>query len=236
LARSIETNNPEVEVIVLLIDERPEEVTDVARSLERGEVVASPFDRPPEEHTAVAELTVERAKRRVETGADVCILVDGITRLARAYNVVTPASGRVLTGGVDVAAIYPPKRFMGAARKVEEGGSLTILSTMLLDTGSEMDAVLYEEFKGMGNMQVRLDRRMAERGLFPAIDIENTWTRRDEDLRDADTCARIARLRNELADLPETDSGAGVNEAGVRALVERLAATASNAEFIEQLR
>ena len=170
IAHSIEANNPEVHLIVLLVDERPEEVTDMRRSV-KGEVVASTFDRPSDEHTAISELTIERAKRLVELGQDVVIVLDGITRLSRAYNLAQPASGRIMSGGVDSGALYPPKRFFGAARNIEEGGSLTILATALVETGSKMDEVIFEEFKGTGNMELRLDRRLAERRLYPAIDV-----------------------------------------------------------------
>ncbi len=167
IARSIELNNPEVKVLVLLVDERPEEVTDMKRWLKNGDVVASTFDRPSDEHTMVAELTIERAKRMVEMGEDVVIILDGITRLARAYNLAAPATGRIMSGGVDSGALYPPKRFFGAARNVEEGGSLTILATALVETGSKMDEVIFEEFKGTGNMELRLDRKTAERRIYP---------------------------------------------------------------------
>ena len=171
IAQSIEENNPEVHLIVLLVDERPEEVTDIRRSV-KGEVVASTFDRPSDEHTVIAELTIERAKRLVEYGQDVVIILDGITRLSRAYNLAAPATGRIMSGGIDTGALYPPKKFFGAARNVEEGGSLTILATALVDTGSKMDEVIFEEFKGTGNMELRLDRRMAERRVYPAIDVD----------------------------------------------------------------
>jgi len=165
IAQSIETNNPEVHLMVLLVDERPEEVTDIRRSV-RGEVISSTFDRPAEEHTHVAELCIERAKRLVEQGRDVVIILDGITRLARAYNLAAPATGRIMSGGVDSGALYPPKKFFGAARNIEEGGSLTILASALVETGSKMDEVIFEEFKGTGNMELRLDRRLAERRLY----------------------------------------------------------------------
>ena len=183
IAHSIEANNPEVHLIVLLVDERPEEVTDMRRSV-KGEVVASTFDRPSDEHTAIAELTIDRAKRLVELGRDVVIVLDGITRLARAYNLAQPASGRIMSGGVDSGALYPPKRFFGAARNIEEGGSLTILATALVETGSKMDEVIFEEFKGTGNMELRLDRRLAERRLYPSIDVNASSTRHEELLFD----------------------------------------------------
>ena len=183
IARAVETNNPEVQLLVLLVDERPEEVTDMERSLSNGEVVSSTFDRPPEEHTAIAELTLERAKRLAETGTDVCLIIDGITRLARAYNMAGPQTGKALSGGIDAAALYPPKRFLGAARNFEEGGSLTILATALVETGSKMDEVIFEECKGTGNMELRLNRRLAEKRIFPAIDIDGSSTRNEELLR-----------------------------------------------------
>ncbi|MGH2685661.1 MAG: transcription termination factor Rho, partial [Actinomycetota bacterium] len=191
IARSIESNNPQVHLIVLLVDERPEEVTDMRRHVVKGEVVASTFDRPAEEHTQVAELAIERAKRLVETGKDVVIILDGITRLARAYNLAAPASGRILSGGVDSGALYPPKKFFGAARNIEEGGSLTILATALIETGSRMDEVIFEEFKGTGNLELRLDRRLAERRIYPAIDVEASSTRHEELLFDRVQLAQV---------------------------------------------
>ena len=182
IVRSIEANNPEVHLFVLLVDERPEEVTDMRRWLknESSTVVASTFDRPTEEHIHVAELTIERAKRLVEEGADVAIILDGITRLSRAYNLAAPQSGRVMSGGIDTSALYPPKKFFGAARNIEEGGSLTILATALVETGSRMDEVIFEEFKGTGNMELRLDRRLAEQRIYPAIDVDASSTRHEE--------------------------------------------------------
>ena len=233
IARSIEVNNPEVELIVLLIDERPEEVTDMERHLERGEVVSSTFDRPPEEHTAVAELTMERAKRRVEDGKDVVLIVDGITRLARAYNLSAPQSGRVLSGGVDAAALYPPKRFLGAARNVEEGGSLTMLATALVETGSRMDEVIFEEFKGTGNMELRLDRRLAEKRIFPAIDVEGSSTRNEELLRDRKEVEAAWKLRKVIAGM--NDDAGGATGAGIEMLVERLKSFRTNAEFLAEV-
>src|SRR6202000_1000554 len=171
IAHSIEANNPDVHLMVLLVDERPEEVTDMRRSV-RGEVIASTFDRPSDEHTTIAELTIERAKRLVEMGRDVVIILDGITRLARAYNLAQPTSGRIMSGGVDSGALYPPKKFFGAARNIEEGGSLTILASALVETGSTMEGVNFEEFKGTGNMELKLDRKLADRRIFPAIDVE----------------------------------------------------------------
>ena len=189
IANSITTNNPECHLMVVLVDERPEEVTDMQRSV-KGEVIYSTFDRPAEEHTQVSELAIERAKRLVEMGTDVVILLDSITRLARAHNLATPASGRILSGGVDSTALYPPKRFFGAARNIEEGGSLTILGTALVETGSRMDEVIFEEFKGTGNMELRLDRKLADKRVYPAIDIEASGTRREELLFDRGRAAR----------------------------------------------
>jgi transcription termination factor Rho len=232
IARAIETNNPEVVVIVLLIDERPEEVTDMQRHLKNGEVVASTFDRPPEEHTAVAELTVERAKRLVEDGKDVVVILDGITRLARAYNMSAPQTGRVLSGGVDAAALYPPKRFLGAARNLEEGGSLTMLATALVETGSRMDEVIFEEFKGTGNMELRLDRKLAEKRIFPAIDIDGSSTRNEELLRERKEVEASWKLRRVVSGMNE-DGGSGA--AGVEMLVERLMSFKTNAEFLSEI-
>ena len=232
IARAIETNNPEVVVIVLLIDERPEEVTDMQRHLKNGEVVASTFDRPPEEHTAVAELTVERAKRLVEDGKDVVVILDGITRLARAYNMSAPQTGRVLSGGVDAAALYPPKRFLGAARNLEEGGSLTMLATALVETGSRMDEVIFEEFKGTGNLELRLDRKLAEKRIFPAIDIDGSSTRNEELLRERKEVEASWKLRRVVSGMNE-DGGSGA--AGVEMLVERLMSFKTNAEFLSEI-
>lgn len=232
IARAIETNNPEVTLIVLLIDERPEEVTDMERHLKNGEVVSSTFDRPAEEHTAVAELTLERAKRLVEEGKDVCIILDGITRLARAYNMSAPQSGRVLSGGVDAAALYPPKRFLGAARNIEEGGSLTMLATALVETGSRMDEVIFEEFKGTGNMELRLDRRLAEKRIFPAIDIDASSTRNEELLRPRKEVEASWKLRKVVSGMNE-DGGSGA--AGVEMLVERLMSFKKNEDFLAEI-
>ena len=226
IAQSITINNPEVYLMVLLVDERPEEVTDMVRSVE-GEVVSSTFDRPVEEHTQVAELALERAKRLVEQGRDVVIILDGITRLARAYNLATPASGRVLSGGVDSTALYPPKKFFGAARNIEEGGSLTILATALIETGSKMDEVIFEEFKGTGNMELRLDRKLADKRIFPAIDIEGSGTRHEELLFDKNELAQVWKLRRVLAGL---DSGAALE-----LLIDKIKATASNADFLAEI-
>lgn len=232
IARSIEKNNPEVHLVVLLIDERPEEVTDMARSLEHGEVVASTFDRPPEEHCALAELTIERAKRMVEAGDDVVILLDGITRLARAYNMAGPSSGRLMSGGLDTAAIYPPKRFFGAARNLEEGGSLTILATALVETGSRMDEVIFEEFKGTGNMELRLDRRLAERGVFPAINIDGSSTRRPELLSERTERLQVEKLRRVLGALADSDAAPS---AGIDLLVDRLKSFKTNKDFLAEI-
>ncbi|RPI22291.1 MAG: transcription termination factor Rho, partial [Actinobacteria bacterium] len=194
IAKAIERNNPEVVLMVLLVDERPEEVTDMRRSIQ-GQVIASTFDRPSDEHTMVAELTIERAKRLVEMGKDVVIILDGITRLARAYNLSAPATGRIMSGGIDTGALYPPKKFFGAARNIEEGGSLTILATALVDTGSRMDEVIFEEFKGTGNMELRLDRKVAERRIYPAIDVDASSTRHEELLFDRKQLQQVWKLR-----------------------------------------
>jgi transcription termination factor Rho len=199
IANSITTNHPNVELFVLLIDERPEEVTDMQRNV-NAEVVASTFDEVPENHIKVAELVLERAMRLVEHGKDVVILMDSITRLARAYNLVIPPSGRTLSGGIDPAAFHRPKRFFGAARNIEEGGSLTILATALVETGSRMDDVIYEEFKGTGNMELQLDRRLAEKRIFPAIDIRKSGTRREELLLSQETLDKIWGLRKSMSD------------------------------------
>ena len=238
IARSIEVNNPEVTLVVLLVDERPEEVTDMERHLERGEVVASTFDRPAEEHTAIAELTLERAKRLVEAGHDVCLIIDGITRLARAYNMSAPQSGRVLSGGVDAAALYPPKRFLGAARNLEEGGSLTMLATALVETGSRMDEVIFEEFKGTGNMELRLDRRLAEKRIFPAIDVDGSSTRNEELLRDRKQVEASWKLRKVVSGMNDPGDGkaaGGSSAAGIEMLVERLKSFKTNAEFLAEV-
>ncbi len=231
IARSIETNNPEVHVIVLLVDERPEEVTDMRRWLQRGEVVASTFDRPSDEHTLVAEMTIERAKRMVEYGKDVCIILDGITRLARAYNLAAPATGRIMSGGIDTGALYPPKKFFGAARNVEEGGSLTILATALVETGSKMDEVIFEEFKGTGNMELRLDRRAAERRVYPAIDVDASSTRHEELLFERKQLQQVWKLRRVLSGLA-SDGGSG---AGLELLIDRLKTFRTNDEFLAEV-
>jgi transcription termination factor Rho len=224
IANSIAVNNPECQLIVVLVDERPEEVTDMQRSV-KGEVIYSTFDRPAEEHTQVADLAIERARRLVEMGNDVVILLDSITRLARAYNLATPASGRILSGGVDSTALYPPKKFFGAARNIEEGGSLTILGTALVETGSRMDEVIFEEFKGTGNMELRLDRKLADKRVYPAIDIESSGTRKEELLFDKHELAQVWKLRRVLLALAEP-------AAGLELLIDRLKNTKSNAEFL----
>ena len=234
VARSIETNNPEVKLMVLLVDERPEEVTDMRRWLgsETSEVVASTFDRPSEEHTQVAELTIERAKRLVEDGHDVCIILDGITRLARAYNLAAPATGRIMSGGVDSGALYPPKKFFGAARNIEEGGSLTILATALIETGSKMDEVIFEEFKGTGNMELRLDRRLAERRVYPAIDVDASSTRHEELLFARQQLQLVWALRRVLSGLSSTDGG---NAAALELLIDRMKTFRTNDEFLAEV-
>ncbi|HEX4868041.1 MAG TPA: transcription termination factor Rho [Acidimicrobiales bacterium] len=233
IVRSIETNNPEVHLFVLLVDERPEEVTDMRRWLknERSTVVASTFDRPTEEHTQVAELTIERAKRLVEDGQDVVIILDGITRLARAYNLAAPTTGRVMSGGIDTGALYPPKKFFGAARNVEEGGSLTILATALVETGSRMDEVIFEEFKGTGNMELRLDRRLAERRVYPAIDIDASSTRHEELLFQGVQLQNVWKLRRVLSAMASEGSGA----TGLEMLIDRMKAFKSNKEFLAEI-
>jgi transcription termination factor Rho len=217
--------------MVALIGERPEEVTDMKRSV-RGEVVASTFDEPVEDHTRVAEMALERAKRLVEGGKDVVILLDSITRLTRAYNLAMPPSGRTLTGGMDPVALYPPKRFFGAARNCEEGGSLTVIATCLVDTGSRMDEVIFEEFKGTGNQELRLDRRLAERRVFPAIDIAASSTRREELLMDEATLRQVWLMRRMTAMI--SSNATNPSEATER-LLERLGRTSNNAEFLATL-
>jgi transcription termination factor Rho len=226
IANAIVENNPEVHLMVVLVDERPEEVTDMQRSV-KGEVIASTFDRPAEDHTTIAELAIERAKRLVEMGHDVVILLDSMTRLGRAYNLSAPASGRILSGGVDSAALYPPKKFFGAARNIEEGGSLTILATALVETGSRMDEVIFEEFKGTGNMELKLDRRLADRRVFPAVDIESSGTRREEILLAPDELKVIWKLRRVLHALDQ--------QAGIELLLNKLKETKSNFEFLSQV-
>ncbi len=227
IAHSIEHNHPDVYLIVLLIDERPEEVTEMQRSV-RGEVVASTFDEPASRHVQVAEMVIEKAKRLVEHKRDVVILLDSITRLARAYNMVAPSSGKVLTGGVDANALHRPKRFFGAARNIEEGGSLTILATALIDTGSKMDEVIYEEFKGTGNMELHLNRRISEKRVFPAIDVNRSGTRREELLTEADQLQKVWILRKVLHPMDEI--------AAVEFVLERLRATKTNGEFFDAMK
>ncbi len=231
LVYAVERNNPEVHLIVLLVDERPEEVTDMRRHVVRGEVVSSTFDRPADEHTTVAELAIERAKRLVELGTDVVVVLDGITRLARAYNLAAPASGRILSGGVDSTALYPPKRFFGAARNIEEGGSLTIMATALIDTGSRMDEVIFEEFKGTGNMELRLDRRIADRRIYPAIDVEQSSTRHEELLFERNQLNQVWKLRRVLNALDGDSSGGK----GLELLLDKLRTTKSNDEFLAEV-
>ena len=230
IAQSIEANNPEVKLIVLLIDERPEEVTDMRRTV-RGEVIASTFDRPSDEHTHVAELAIEKAKRMVEMGEDVVIILDGITRLSRAYNLAAPATGRIMSGGIDAGALYPPKKFFGAARNVEEGGSLTILATALVETNSRMDEAIFEEFKGTGNMELRLDRRIAERRVFPAIDVVGSSTRHDELLFDRKQLQLVIKLRRVLGGLAQEGNPAP----GLEMLMERLKTFRTNDEFLAEV-
>ncbi len=230
VARSIERNNPEVHLIVLLVDERPEEVTDMRRTV-KGEVIASTFDRPAEEHTQVAELALERAKRLVESGGDVVIILDGITRLTRAYNLSAPSSGRLTSGGIDQAAIYPPKKFFGAARNAEEGGSLTILATALVETGSKADDVIFEELKGTGNMELRLDRRLAERRLYPAIDVNASSTRHEELLFDRGQLQLVWRLRRVLNGLADD----GTPWKALELLMDKIKTTRTNEEFLAEV-
>ena len=223
IANAIATNNPEVILIILLIDERPEEVTDMIRSV-KGEVVSSTFDEPPERHVQIAEMAIEKARRLVEYGNDVVILLDNLTRLARAYNTVQPHSGKILTGGVDANALHKPKRFFGAARNIEEGGSLTIIATALIETGSRMDEVIFEEFKGTGNMELVLDRRLADRRVFPAIDIIRSGTRKEDLLYHPSELEKIYLMRQALADLAPLDA--------MNLLIGRLKKTNSNVEFL----
>jgi transcription termination factor Rho len=227
LVYAIERNNPEVHLMVLLVDERPEEVTDMKRHVQRGEVVASTFDRPADEHTQVAELAIERAKRLVEHGKDVVVVLDGITRLARAYNLAAPTSGRIMSGGVDSTALYPPKKFFGAARNIEEGGSLTIIATALIETGSRMDEVIFEEFKGTGNMELRLDRHLAERRIYPAIDVAASSTRHEELLFDRHELQQVWKLRRVLNALEEGK--------GVELLLDKIRTTKDNNEFLREI-
>ncbi|MFM7499447.1 MAG: transcription termination factor Rho [Actinomycetota bacterium] len=226
IANAITTNNPECHLMVVLVDERPEEVTDMQRSV-KGEVISSTFDRPAEDHTMVAELAIERAKRLVELGHDVVVLLDSITRLGRAYNIAAPASGRILSGGVDSAALYPPKKFFGAARNIEDGGSLTILATALIDTGSRMDEVIFEEFKGTGNMELKLDRRMADKRIFPAVDVDASGTRKEEILMGAEELNIVWKLRRVLHALDPQQA--------LELLLEKMKGTKSNMEFLMQV-
>ncbi|MDO5618388.1 transcription termination factor Rho [Kocuria sp.] len=226
IANAITTNNPEVHLMMVLVDERPEEVTDMQRTV-KGEVIASTFDRPADDHTTVAELAIERAKRLVELGMDVVVLLDSMTRLGRAYNLAAPASGRILSGGVDSAALYPPKRFFGAARNIEGGGSLTILATALVETGSKMDEVIFEEFKGTGNMELRLSRQLADKRIFPAVDVNSSGTRREENLMSGDELKIMWKLRRVLSSLDQQQA--------LELLTNRLRDTQSNAEFLMQV-
>ncbi len=226
IANAITTNNPEVHLMVVLVDERPEEVTDMQRTV-KGEVIASTFDRPAEDHTTVAELAIERAKRLVELGHDVVVLLDSITRLGRAYNLAAPASGRILSGGVDSSALYPPKRFFGAARNIEHGGSLTILATALVETGSKMDEVIFEEFKGTGNMELKLDRRLADKRIFPAVDVITSGTRKEEILLASDELKITWNLRRVLHALDQ--------QQGIELLLSKLRETQSNYDFLLQV-
>jgi transcription termination factor Rho len=226
IAKSIEINHPEINLIVLLIDERPEEVTDMSRNV-KGEVIASTFDEIPLRHTKVADIVLEKAKRMVEMGKDVVILLDSITRLARAHNAITPSSGKVLSGGIDANALNKPKKFFGAARNIEGGGSLTILATALVDTGSRMDEVIFEEFKGTGNMEINLDRRLVDKRVFPAIDLFRSGTRKEELLIEREELSKIWVLRKVLSQMSEVEA--------MELLVEKLAKTKSNAEFIKMM-
>ena len=226
IANAITTNNPEVHLMVVLVDERPEEVTDMQRSV-KGEVIASTFDRPADDHTSVAELAIERAKRLVEMGHDVVVLLDSITRLGRAYNIAAPASGRILSGGVDSAALYPPKKFFGAARNIENGGSLTILATALVETGSKMDEVIFEEFKGTGNMELKLDRRFADKRIFPAVDVDASGTRKEEILMGKEELNIVWRLRRVLHALE--------SQQALELLLDKMKGTKSNVEFLIQI-
>jgi transcription termination factor Rho len=226
IANAITHNNPECHLMVVLVDERPEEVTDMQRSV-KGEVISSTFDRPAEDHTTVAELAIERAKRLVELGHDVVVLLDSITRLGRAYNLAAPASGRILSGGVDSTALYPPKRFFGAARNIEDGGSLTILATALVDTGSRMDEVIFEEFKGTGNMELKLDRKLADKRIFPAVDVDASGTRKEEILLGAEELSIVWKLRRVLHALDQQQA--------IELLLDKMKQTKSNVEFLMQI-
>ncbi|MFD6337062.1 transcription termination factor Rho [Streptomyces sp. NPDC060131] len=226
IANAITVNSPECHLMVVLVDERPEEVTDMQRSV-KGEVISSTFDRPAEDHTTVAELAIERAKRLVELGHDVVVLLDSITRLGRAYNLAAPASGRILSGGVDSTALYPPKRFFGAARNIEDGGSLTILATALVETGSRMDEVIFEEFKGTGNMELKLDRKLSDKRIFPAVDVDASSTRKEEILLGSDELAVVWKLRRVLHALDQQQA--------IELLLDKMKQTKSNAEFLLQI-
>ncbi|WP_407675010.1 transcription termination factor Rho [Phaeacidiphilus oryzae] len=226
IANAITHNNPECHLMVVLVDERPEEVTDMQRSV-KGEVISSTFDRPAEDHTTVAELAIERAKRLVELGHDVVILLDSITRLGRAYNLAAPASGRILSGGVDSTALYPPKKFFGAARNIENGGSLTILATALVETGSRMDEVIFEEFKGTGNMELKLDRKLADKRIFPAVDVDASGTRKEEILMGSEELAIVWKLRRVLHALDQQQA--------IELLLDKMKETKSNGEFLMQI-
>ncbi|WP_042386655.1 transcription termination factor Rho, partial [Streptacidiphilus melanogenes] len=226
IANAITHNNPETHLMVVLVDERPEEVTDMQRSV-KGEVISSTFDRPAEDHTTVAELAIERAKRLVELGHDVVVLLDSITRLGRAYNLAAPASGRILSGGVDSTALYPPKKFFGAARNIENGGSLTILATALVETGSRMDEVIFEEFKGTGNMELKLDRKLADKRIFPAVDVDPSGTRKEEILMSPEELKIVWKLRRVLHALD--------SQQAIELLLDKMKQTKSNAEFLMQI-
>src|SRR5205085_2481756 len=226
IANAITRNNPECHLMVVLVDERPEEVTDMQRSV-KGEVIASTFDRPPSDHTTVAELSIERAKRLVEMGHDVVVLLDSITRLGRAYNLAAPASGRILSGGVDSTALYPPKRFLGAARNIENGGSLTIIASALVETGSTMDPVIFEEFKGTGNAELKLDRKLADKRIFPAVDVDASGTRKEEILLAPDELKVVWGLRRVLHALDAQQA--------LELLLDRMKQTKSNYEFLLQV-
>jgi transcription termination factor Rho len=226
LAHGVTYNNPDASLMVLLVDERPEEVTDMQRSV-KGEVYASTFDLPAQNHVRTAEMVIEKAKRRVEMGKDVVILLDSITRLARAYNTVTPSSGKVLSGGVDANALHKPKRFFGAARNIEEDGSLTIIATALIDTGSRMDEVIFEEFKGTGNSEVVLSRHVSERRIYPAIDVTKSGTRKEELMVDAETLQKVWALRNAMQNMEEVE--------GLKFLFSKMMKTKSNEEFLSMM-
>jgi transcription termination factor Rho len=226
LAHGVTHNNPDASLMVLLVDERPEEVTDMQRSV-KGEVYASTFDLPAQNHVRTAEMVIEKAKRRVEMGKDVIILLDSITRLARAYNTVTPSSGKVLSGGVDANALHKPKRFFGAARNIEEGGSLTIIATALIDTGSRMDEVIFEEFKGTGNSEVVLSRHVSERRIYPAIDVTKSGTRKEELMMEPETLQKVWALRNAMQNMEEVE--------GLKFLFSKMMKTKTNEEFLSMM-